>query len=301
MSDTTVSTTDDEERLDSGLMKIAEAMWRHRMLSLGIVGVGVLISIAIAFLMRPVYRSEVVVVPASDESDGAFANLPGQLGGLAALTGTSLGKASAAREEALGVLKSRDLIANYIQTHDLLPILFPDKWDPKRNAWRENVSDKPTIGDAVQKFEEDIRQVHEDAKSGLVTVTVDWYDRHLAADWANGLVQLANEGLRTRAVSDANAVLFSLQGELVQANVAELRNSLARLMEAQLKARTYASVRKEYAFKIVDPAVAPEVRKSIRPVRALIVILGGFASLLIAAVAVWLLNAISQGRQQAQS
>lgn len=74
----------------------------------------------------------------------------------------------------------------------------------------------------------------------------------------------------------------SLQGELARANVAEGRNSLSQLIDAQLNVRTFASVRKEYAFKVVDPTVVTDADNQTRPARTLLVVLDTFLSMLLA-------------------
>ena len=111
-----------------------------------------------------------------------------------------------------------------------------------------------------------------DIKSGLVVLRVDWHDRALVAEWANGLVELANEELRKRAIADANATLVVLERELARAEAVELQSALSRLIESQLKTRTIAAVRKEYAFKVIDPATTPDPDKRVKPTRTLIVL-----------------------------
>jgi uncharacterized protein involved in exopolysaccharide biosynthesis len=219
---------------------------------------------------------------------GELAALAGQFGPLAALTGVSMGNRGS-RDEALGVLRSRSLLEKFVTARNLMPIMFSEKWDADINDWREDMGRKPTMGDAILLFEREIRQVREDIKFGLVTLRVEWFDRELAAEWANGLVAMANEELRSRSIAEADAALDALAQELSRAEALELRSALSRLIEAQLKARTLAAVRKEYAFKVIDPAKAPDPDKRARPTRTLLVIGGGVASALLSLfVCLWL-------------
>ena len=59
-------------------------------------------------------------------------------------------------------------------------------------TWQVQSGEAPTMEDAYRLFDS-IRNVDEDIQTGLVTVTVDWSDPKLAAEWANGLVQDVNE------------------------------------------------------------------------------------------------------------
>jgi uncharacterized protein involved in exopolysaccharide biosynthesis len=225
-----------------------------------------------ALLMKPVYRSEVVVTRSSD-SLGLGGGNAGSLEGLAALAGLPLGNGQDATES-MGVLRSKAILAELITREDLLPILFAKVYDPVAKGWKPGAK-QPTLGDGIRMFEMNIRDVREDLKTRLVVVRVDWTDRELAARWATALVDLANEEMRNRAIEESAAAIPLLKGEFDKADTVELRTSLSRLIEAQLKARTLASVRREYAFRIIDPARVSDPDKRVRPKRTLIVIAFG--------------------------
>ena len=61
------------------------------------------------------------------------------------------------------------------------------------------------------------------------------------------------------------------------------RCRIYRLIEAETKKKMVASTREEYAFKPIDPAVAPERR--FRPRRAVFVLTGFLLGLMASAVA----------------
>ncbi|MCP5359105.1 MAG: hypothetical protein H7A14_00005, partial [Sinobacteraceae bacterium] len=149
-----------------------------------IVAVAVVSSVAVALLSKPVYRSEVsiVAVPEDGMASG-LAGLAGQFGGLASLAGLALPKGGN-WGQAIATLRSRHLVEQLISTHNLLPLLFPEDWDESLKSWRVGLKQPPTMGDGVFAFRR-IRQVREDAKTGVVTVRVEWHDPVLAAEWAN--------------------------------------------------------------------------------------------------------------------
>jgi uncharacterized protein involved in exopolysaccharide biosynthesis len=272
--------------MNLSLAAVFSSILRHRGVVLAFVGTGLIVSLIVAFLFKPIYRAEVVLLPVSDEAGmRELSMLAGQYSAIAALAGVQLGDSSS-RDQALGVLRSDDLLEKFINSRQLLPELFHRKWDAESKAWRENVREPPTIGDALLLFDRKIRQVREDLKSGLVTLRIEWSDRHQAAAWANGLVELANAELQTRAVNEASSALEVLERELDQAESVELREALSRLLEAQLKARTIAVIRKEFAFKIIDPARVADADKRVKPSRTLIAMAGALASFLLAILVV---------------
>ena len=169
----------------------------------------------------------------------------------------------------------------------MLPVLFEKKWDAKQGAWLHTDPRRvPTLRDGFRVFDRRIRTVVEDRKTGLVTVSVDWKDPAVAAEWANGLVALANDTLRKRAVQEATGTLAYLNRELERTEKVELRSSLFQLVETQQKALMLANTRPDYALRIIDPAVTPGERDRLRPKRALISVattmLGGLAGCLVA-------------------
>lgn len=241
----------------------------------GIVALVVAASVILALLSRPVYRSEaaVVAVPEDGMASG-LSGLAGQFGGLASLAGLSLPKGGN-WEQAVATLRSRQLVERLITERNLLPQLFPKDWDAAAGRWRAEVKQPPTMGDAVYLFRQRVLQVREDPKTGMVTVRVDWYEPALAADWANGIIALADAELRREAISGSTRALQALQAELGRAEQVELRSAISRLMEAQVKAKMLATIRDEYAFHVIDPAVPSDLDKRVQPTRTVMVLAGG--------------------------
>ena len=276
----------------AGLIMGAIRRWK---LSLAIGLVCVIAAAVVSLLMKPVYRAEMVVAPASNTGGlGGLGDLAGQFGGIAALAGLPLGRDDS-RAESLGVLRSQLLIQKLIESNQLMPLLFADKWDPVAKAWKSGTK-APTMGDALRLFSKRILQVREDLKSGLIIVRVEWTDRALCARWATQIVELANEVMRQRTISESAAALKMLEKEYESAISVSLRSAISNVMEAQMRARAMAEVRPQFAFKIVDPPVVPDVDKRVRPTRTLIVLLGAFVGALLAVLIAAFLDAFQRQR-----
>jgi uncharacterized protein involved in exopolysaccharide biosynthesis len=86
-------------------------------------------------------------------------------------------------------------------------------------------------------------------------------------------VALANELVRTRTIDESERNIAYLNDQISRTNIVELQRVMYNLIETETKTLMLAKGRAEYAFTVVDPAVAPEVRTS--PKRTLMVILGG--------------------------
>jgi uncharacterized protein involved in exopolysaccharide biosynthesis len=194
------------------------------------------------------------------------------LGGLAELAGVSL-LGSGSTSEPIAVLRSRDLIREFIQRNDLLPVLYASKWDASTGLWKStSPSRQPDLRDGVKFIQERILSVLEDKKTGLVTIGVDWKDPNLAAAWANQLIDLVNTRMRERTLAEADANIAYLRNQLGTTTETNLQQAISRVLENELQKATLARGNKEYAFRVVDRPDVPKHRYS--PNRSLTVALG---------------------------
>ena len=228
----------------------------------------------------------------SDVGGGGLQNIIGQFGGLAAMAGISLGSVN--EHESIAWLKSRALFTLFANEQHLLPILFPDQWDATTGRWRADLKSPPTMDDAWARFDGGIRRVNDDPKTQVITLDITWKDRHQAAEWANDLVRLANEELRQRALRESEASLASLEEQLARTDSVELRQSISKLMEAQLNRSALAKSRREYALTVLDPAVVPDARRFVSPRRFLMLVISIPLGVFMGACAVMLLQFASE-------
>ena len=250
------------------LRQIWRILWRGKGTVIAATTIFALGSIAYALLATEIYRAEVLLAPAAEQSTPMIG---GQLGGLAALAGLSVGEGNDV--VSLAVLQSREFARDFIEQLDLMPIFFEEEWDAEKNRWREDDPTKaPDVRDGVKFFHEEIFEVSEERRTGLVTVAIEWTDPDVAAEWASILVHRLNDRLRERALQEAQTNVAYLQSEMAKATLVTLQESIGRLLEAELPKLMLAKGNEEFAFKIVDPAVPP--RERVRPKRALTAIIG---------------------------
>ncbi len=210
-----------------------------------------------AFLMTPVYRVTVILAPAAaDRGSGILNSALGQLGGLAAIAGVNVGSGDAETEEALAVV-------TLPAVHRALHLgLQPDAKAVCPRLGRgdgqvEGSALATDAGKAYRLFDNRIRSVTRDKKTGLITLQVDWINRNEAAAWANELAQRVNDEMRNREVAAAGASIGFLERELQSTNVLATRDAIGRLIESQVKNRMLANVTREYVFRVVDGQCPP--------------------------------------------
>lgn len=236
---------------------------------LGCVLVCTAVAIGIAYVLPVKYRAETLLKPTQSESNLTSQLLPQ---GLASLAGIKL-NGDDRSAEAKAFLESKAFTMDFVHANSLLPVLFANKWDAAAGKWRSDDPKRiPTELDAYRLFRDNIRTVTEDSQTRLVLLSIEWTDASLAAKWANDMVGLLNDKMRSDAIDRSRRNLEYLRKQYDDTTVAPLREAIARLMESELQTSMLASVQQDYAFRVIDPAVVPNRR--ISPNRPLIAAVG---------------------------
>jgi uncharacterized protein involved in exopolysaccharide biosynthesis len=281
------------------LVDLWKVLVRGRKIIFYSIALTTLAALMYALLATPVYRAELLMVSAEDSNTetGGMSLLSGQLGGLASLAGFNLGEDNTNSRTALAVLESRRFTREFIEAEDLMPVLFADQWDSQTKEWKQptlisrifrgvkgifSMRDEyyepdnyaPTAWDAYRLVDDEILSISSDDVTGLITVSIEWQDPRLAAEWANNAVARLNDDMRNQAVAEAEESIRFLKKRLEQTTPVGIEQAFYGLIEAQTKTVMLANVRDEYSFKVIDPAVVPE--DPVRPQRLLSVVLGIF-------------------------
>lgn len=237
--------------------------------------------VATAYLVPRAYHAEVVVMPLDTrQMPEGISNLLGGLGAVASIAG--LGAESQMRQEALELLNSRGFAAHFITEHRLAGQLFPERLDSSQHSWKPGRA--PTIDDAVLRFQRRVFDVVEDHRTGIVRVSMTAANRYAVAQWANMFVADANKALRARVIDESQKNLEYLRRELERTREIGIQQAISKLSESQLNQIMLASVREDYAFKVLDPATVPDVDKPVRPNKPLIALLGCTLGALLAGI-----------------
>jgi uncharacterized protein involved in exopolysaccharide biosynthesis len=259
-------------------LRVLAARWRF---IAGFVAVCTLAAVVVALVLPRQYRATAVLAPVHDESTGDLSGMMGQLGGLASLAGLPTATADPTQER-IAILTSRAFTTELVRDNDLMPVLFADRWDAAKGAWNVPPDEVPTPWDAYRKLN-DLRQVGLDNKTGLVTLSIDWTDPEVAAHWVRLHVDGVNRRVQADAVREAERSVAYLMGQVEKTSNVELRATLFNLVEAQTKKAMLARVRDDYAFRVIDPPVAPDLPD--HPRRRVIVALALVGSTLVAVLA----------------
>jgi LPS O-antigen subunit length determinant protein (WzzB/FepE family) len=90
---------------------------------------------------------------------------------------------------------------------------------------------------------------------------------------------MVNDRLRGEAVRQADLSIQYLNKELATTNVVGVQQGIYALIQEQIGKSMVANVQREYAYRVIDPAVPPDVKAS--PLRAVIGSVGAIAGLIL--------------------
>ncbi len=198
--------TDDEVSLLDLLVIIAE----RKRIVVWITAVFVVLAVVVSLLLPVRYTATVTLMPPQQGSSmgAALASQLGNLGGMAALAGGSLGLKNP-NDMYVAMLKSRTVEDAMVQRYGLM------------KEYR-----KRYLSDAVKDFE-DHATVDGSGKDGLIHISIEDHDPRRAAELANGYVDEFRNLSQHLAITEASQRRLFFEQELEQA-----KNNLANAEEA---------------------------------------------------------------------
>ena len=273
------------------LRELFNALWKGKWIIIVTTFFFAVGAVLYALSLPNIYKSDALLAPAESSNGGGLSKMAGQLGGLAALAGVNLGAGESSQTDlAVQVMKSRQFVEAFIKKHDLLvPLMAAKNWDlesnmlildeelynSKNSEWLREPDGlrgaTPTAQEAFEVFSKEVLNISQDKESGLYTVSVKNYSPYLAQQWVNWLIEDINQVMRERTIAETSQNLAYLNAQLQKTAVTDMQSTFYRLIEEQTKSLMLAEVQEEFIFKVVDPAVVPELKDG--PKRALICVL----------------------------
>ena len=248
----------------------------------------VVLGIAYALLATQIFQATLTMVPNTDEKSlsSNLDNLASQFGVSGLIGGGNQNFSMKNKEVSETILFSQAFIEEFINEKNLMPILFEEKWDKEKNTWNVPKDSIPPFEEAYRIITADVISLSTDIRTGVMTFKVTWTDKVLVADWANSMINMVNDNIRDRTISESEASIRYLKKELESTQLSELKVVLYNLIEQDIRNISLAKSQGDYAFKILDPARVPN--KRIKPHRKQIVLSSSLFGLLISFIIIFL-------------
>lgn len=244
---------------------------KRKWLIMGLVFFTAVAAVGISLSMTNVYRSEATISARQQEQSSSRA-LTGALGGLGGIVASEFGLGGGSDADIIEVLaKSRRLVELIVEKHDLLPVLFKEKWDSQRSAWLESAG--PTIQDAYRLISNSLLKVSRDRKTDVITLSIEHEEPEFARQMVTYYINELSEQLRAKVLKDAQENMRFLNEQLERTSDPLLREKIYNMLAKEIEKDTFARAQTYYGFYVLDPPIAPDLDKKAKPKRALICIL----------------------------
>lgn len=273
------------------LRELFGVLWAGRLKILVITAVFALASVVYALSVPNQYKATALLSPAQS-SGGGLSGALGQLGGLASLAGVSIGGGESSEAQvAQEIMKSWNFIEGFIKSNDLAVEIYAaegwsrssnslqinsDLYDESDSQWLVENNETGELGPPSSwKLFEDFSgmlSVSEDKKSGLVSVSIEYYSPQIAKHWLDLYVAAINGHMQERKMAEVTRNITYLEAQIKKTNIAEMKEVFYTIIEEQIKSKMLAEASPDYAFVPVSPSMVPEEKS--QPKRALICILG---------------------------
>ena len=273
------------------LRELFGVLWAGSRKIIAITAVFAFVSVIYALSLSDQYKATVLLAPA--QSDGAdLSGALGQLGGLASLAGVDIGSGDSSEAQmAQEIMKSWSFIDVFIAENNISVEVYAaegwsrgsnelqiddDIYDAETKTWlveNDNTGEvgPPSSWVLFQAFSERL-VVSENKKSGLVSVSIEYYSPQIAKQWLDMYVAAINAHMQQRQMEKVTNNINYLQAQIENTSIAEMREVFYTIIAEQTKNKMVAEASPEYAFVAVSPSMVPEVKS--QPQRAFICILG---------------------------
>ena len=286
------------------LKEFFTVLWAGKVKIIAITAIFAFASVIYALSLPNQYKATVLLVPSQSSSSGLSGAL-GQLGGLASLAGVSIGGGESNEAQlAQEIMKSWSFIETFIADNDLaVEVYAVDDWDKASNKLQidQDIYDTETktwlIEDGFgQQGPPDSWELYKsfskrlavslDKKSGLISVSIEYYSPKLAKQWLDLYISAINKHMQERQMIKVSRNIEYLEAQIEKTEIAGMQEVFYTIIEEQLKSKMLAEASPDYAFTPVSPSMVPEEKS--QPKRAIIcilsVLLGGMFSILLVLV-----------------
>ena len=273
------------------LRELFGVLWAGSRKIIAITAVFAFVSVIYALSLSDQYKATVLLAPAQSDSSDLSGAL-GQLGGLASLAGVDIGGGDSSEAQmAQEIMKSWSFIDVFIAENNISVEVYAaegwsrgsnelqiddDIYDAETKTWlveNDNTGEvgPPSSWVLFEAFSERL-VVSENKKSGLVSVSIEYYSPQIAKQWLDMYVAAINAHMQQRQMEKVTNNINYLQAQIENTSIAEMREVFYTIIAEQTKNKMLAEASPEYAFVAVSPSMVPEEKS--QPQRAFICILG---------------------------
>jgi len=271
------------------LRKVFIPIWTGRRLFFGLSAFFAFITVVYAFSLPNVYRSVVVLAPAT-QATGGLSKVFSEISGIASIAGMKLGtEAVTDAQLAEEIMKSWGFIEAFISDNNLeVEIYASSGWDRENNVLKidpslydvvnkkwlieaEDGTREPNSWELFDTFSQKL-QISQQATTGLLSVSIGSYAPLYSKKWVDLYFSAINRHMQLRKLRMIDSNIEYLQAQIHKSSITGMHEVFYTIIEEQLKSKMIAEATPEHTFVQVSPSMIPMEESS--PKRFLICLLG---------------------------
>lgn len=270
-------------------------LWNKKVFITTITLIGILLSVIYSLSLPNIYKSEALMIPASDNQSS---NMISQYSGLAGLAGISMPTSNNENKtlEAIEIIKSFDFFSKYFLPFiDFQNLMAVENWERTNNVliYDENLYDNvnnkwiknekhpmklmPSEQEAYDAYLS-IMNISRDKKSSFVTLSFKHQSPYLAKEWTALVISQINKIMRNKDKQKVSKSIDFLNSQSSKVTYGEVKQALSILLQDQIKSLMLIEANDDYVFEIINSPLVAE--KKTEPIRSQFVILSALVSLI---------------------
>ncbi|URQ69321.1 Wzz/FepE/Etk N-terminal domain-containing protein [SAR86 cluster bacterium] len=280
------------------ILEFFETLWKGKFTICITVFLFSISSVFFALSLQDYYRSSSLLSVNQDSNSlGGLSSMASEYGSIASFAGISLPSQSGSKKDlVLATLNSRVFLERLLKNDWVLPGLYAQTsynkstqeikydnslYDSISKVWKKDIqtnkSLKPSLLDAHIKYK-NLLNIEENNSNGFIKIEIEHISPFYAKELIDLIIDEINLMIREQDLLESSNALGYLENQISKTQVAEIRNSINKMIEGQMKTQMLAKIKTDYSLSQIDPPYVPE--KKSRPTRSVICIIGavlGFA------------------------
>ncbi|MGZ6276070.1 MAG: hypothetical protein ACXWMI_08175, partial [Syntrophales bacterium] len=195
-----------------------------------------------------------------------------------------------------------------IERYQLLPVLFYKEWDTEKKDWKRGTSLNPLVYVGMRKDTgvpdvwdglrtlDSIVKVNQNIKENIIIITVDYYDPVMAAKMVEYFLTALTDHMSSEARRVATINQKYLEEQLGKTADPLIKQKIYNLIAQQLETSMMAEVKENFAFKVIDPPMVPDMK--IKPKRIQMALLSFVVSIFIGVFLAFLMEHFERSKSK---
>lgn len=258
----------------------------------------VLFSVLYSLFLPNIYTSRALLSIVEDNNSSVGMNsMLSQYSGLASLAGVASSGVNTKQNYAIEVINSREFLKHLLTFDGVLESLYAvnyydestaklyydnEVFDSEKKIWIREVPKNrklvPSHLEVYRTYQETI-SLEEDLKSGYINLSVSHVSPIFSEYFLSLIINEANRLSKEKDMKESSDALTYLNKQLLNTMQSDIRKSMNKIIENQLKVQMLSNIKSDYLLSIIDRPYVPEVKS--KPSRSIITITGSFIGFLV--------------------